>query len=428
MSAAALLLLLVASHTAPTTLRPEDPSTAHLDKLIAQPGAPEVQVPALAAMLLDAELPAVREWLGALDTEWLAARSVPDRRTGLDDLRRRTRLVPEVIQALLVQPEIPEAARAHALSVGVEIVRAGRRPADFRQLTELLRTASVFAIQPSEAADKAMQRCLQEFTSLRLYSTSDLELLFRYAPASSRCALLDGVAGGDDPEFAARGLIRLLTVDPEHDPAVLNRLHLALQRHPQGAAPRIAQRVVPFLDDPRAFARHEAAACLGRIGERDQVRPLIDRLVDDEIAVRTAAHASLHQLTGMALPPHPERWLQWLERQLSWWVDRGEARVGDLSLASRPEQLAILREICNMRLYHEEIATRLGELLEDGDLETQCLALSALGTLRSPSALGLVRAFEAHRDPAVRKAAQAAVRSYQQAEACLRRRPERGSR
>ena len=66
----------------------------------------------------------------------------------------------------------------------------------------------------------------------------------------------------------------------------------------------------------------------------------------------------------------------------------------------------------------DEIAAGVAELLQDGDSATQCLALSALGTLRSPGALDLVSSFRGHSDPAVQAAAETALRSYQQALSC----------
>ncbi|MDG1491831.1 MAG: hypothetical protein P8R43_08055, partial [Planctomycetota bacterium] len=130
---------------------------------------------------------------------------------------------------------------------------------------------------------------------------------------------------------------------------------------------------------------------------------------------------ALHELTGMALPADPQRWRGWFDDQLAWWDSEGQSQLDELRFASRTGQLTILRDVSTKRLFHDEIAEGVAELLRGGDAATQCLALSALGTLRSPSTLDLVDSYEAHPDPDVRAASRAALRSYQQAQTCRSR-------
>ena len=435
MRSAALILLLAAAGLPSASLSSasqapaqESAPSAALDALLSQDPGRALEAAELAVMLLGVEPKAVAQWLADMDQALRETQSTAARRAHLERLLVQTRQVPELIEGFIARPELPALARAHALAVGIEVLRTGRRPVDFRTLTDLLRATGDLPSEAAGSANQALRRCMREFASLRLFSHYGLEQLYLQTPAALSCAVLDGVAQSEDAEFAAQGLARLLGSVPESDPAVLNRLHLTLQAHLAGSAPSIADRVETFLQDPRPFARQEAAACLGRTGARSHVEALIERLGDDSTTVRSAAQTALHQLTGMSLPPDPDRWRQWFARQLEWWQARGQGRLDELSLATRSEQLEILREVCTKRLYHEEVSAYLSDLLDGDDPQTKCLALSALGTLRSPSALGLVRTFEHDPAPSVREAARAALRSYQQGEGTLPRRPAQGPR
>jgi|GEM_PF-2220538 len=395
------------------------PRQDELATKIARVEPEELTAEVLAVFLLEAELEAVTIWLDDLALGPRRARRSPGRAADLDHFRRRTGQVPAVLRGLLSRSTIPAEAHAHALALGIEILRAKRSPAGFRELAELVESATRMAPDRAGEAPERLERAIGDATSLRLYGLPDLERLYRHAPDPLRRSVLDGVAAGSNPDFSASALVRLLGSVPESDPSVLNRVHLALQRRPAGPAPDVSDAVAAYLDDSRPFARHEAAACLARIGEREHVRPLIKRLNDVNATVGTAAHAALHRLTGMTLPPDAERWSQWFDGQLAWWDAEGRVQLDELTFAPRSGQLAILRDVCTKRLFHEEIAVSVGGLLHGSDTPTLCLALSALGTLRSPSALNLVRSYVDHPEAAVREAALAALRSYQQAQGCL---------
>lgn len=390
---------------------------------IARVAPDELTAADLAVILLDASLEEVTRWLEGLDHGRARARRSPGQGAEVARVRRTAEEVPGVLRGLLSRPTIPSEAQAHALALGVEVLRSKRSPGAFRELVELVASATGVAPDRAGEAPERLKRSLMDATSLRLYRLPELDGLYRQAPDPLRRPIIDGVAAGADPDFSAGALARLLGSVPTSDPSVLNRIHLALQRRPAGPAPEIADRVAAYLDDPRPFARHEAAACLARIGERAHVRPLIQRLRDADATVVNAAHTALHRLTGMTFPPDARRWNQWFDDQLAWWDAEGQSQLDDLVFAPRSGQLAILRDLCTKRLFHEEIAVRVGDLLHGGDGPTLCLALSALGTLRSPSALTLVRSYVGHPEPAVHEAALAALRSYQQAQGCLRPHP-----
>lgn len=384
--------------------------------------ASDVPVKELTALLLGAELEAVMSWLKDISRASHEARAKGLKSVNRAALLETTRQVPEVISGLTSRHELPSEARAHALAVGVEILHAGGTPADFRALVDLVTSAVDLAPRRAGEAPSSLRGCLLDATSLRLYSAPDLLRLYQGAPEPLTRAILDGVAGGADPGYSARALVHLLGALPASDPAVLNRLHLALHRADAGPNPAVADRVVPYLKDARTFARHQAAACLAKTGERAHVYPLIESLDDGNLTVRTAAQTALHELTGMSLPADPSRWRSWFDEQLAWWDAEGQLQLDELNLAPRTVQLTILRDICTKRLFHDEIAAGVAGLLEGGDAATQCLALSALGTLRSPTALKLVHSYRLHPDPAVQAAAQAALRSYQQTKTCRSRR------
>lgn len=419
----AVVLTLAAPASAQVTPAVDHDRGEDLEELLRSPGAEPVDAAALAVLLLEASPAEVDRWLDALDAALEASRHAPLERRALERLEVEVRQVPELVETMLAEPELSVEARAHALTIALEVLERTRRPSSFRRLMGIVPRAGQLPPASAAAPAEALRSCLGALSSLRLHSQPQLEHLYRTAPAALTVAVVDGVARGADPEFAARSLARLLEVLPDHDPAVLNRLHLVLNRQPPGPAPGIADRVAPYLEDPRPFARHQAAACLGRTGRREHVEALIGGLSDPEVVVRSAARDALGQLTGMSLPADADRWRGWLAGQLAWWEEDGADRLHDLGHAARSEQLTILREVCDKRLFHEEIAVALRPLLESVDEEEQRLALSALGTLRSPTALDMVRAFEDHPEPRVREAARAALRSYRQARACLQQRP-----
>ncbi len=415
-----VISLLLATPLAAGPAAPLDsaPRPDSLSALIERPSQERITAGELAGLLLKAELGVVAVWL-----DELAQASRKAQRRGpigayLADLRVTVRQVPGVMRALVARPDLPPAARSHALSVAIDVLHAGGTPADFRELIGLVGAAGELPKRGTGEAQSSLERYVLRAASLRTFSVPDLQRLYQEAPASLTRAILDGVAGGSDSSFSAATLTRLLGLVPASDAAILNRLHLTLQKGGPDPSPTVANRVAAYLDDSRPFARHEAAACLAKIGGRDHVRPLIDRLEDRDQIVRAAAQAALHELTGMALPIVPQRWRMWLADQLDWWDTNGQSQLDQLAIVSRTEQLAILREICTKRLFHDEIAAGVAELLQDGDSATQCLALSALGTLRSPGALDLVSSFRGHSDPAVQAAAETALRSYQQALSC----------
>lgn len=394
-------------------------AAADLERLIVAPPAEGIPSEALAALLLGERHGAIARWLDSLDAALDGARDLPERRRALEHLRASTRETPARITAMLEAADLPEGARAHALTVGLIVLGHWQRPASFRHLQDLLASAPDLAAGHAAAPAAALQTLITEFTSLRLYSPADLAHLFGGAPAPLALAIVDGVSGGAGAAFTAEALGRLLGVRPAADPAVLNRLHLALLRDAREDLSPLADDVAPFLEDPRPFARHEAAACLGRVGERSHVELLIGRLTDGDAAVRGAARDALCQLTGMALPADARRWRTWFDGQLEWWSSDGADRLTELARVARPQQLVILRDACTKRLFHEEVAIALVPLLEGGDVEEQRLALSALGTLRSPTAVALVEAFVEHPEPTLRAAAEAAMRSYRQGRACV---------
>jgi len=90
--------------------------------------------------------------------------------------------------------------------------------------------------------------------------------------------------------------------------------------------------------------KHEGAKwaiihCLGELGSRSAVEPLIPHLED--VKFQTAVHEALMRITGLDLGPAPHGWRRWLES-----VREGETGqpaesflAGDLEPGAEPEQL-----------------------------------------------------------------------------------------
>ncbi len=155
----------------------------------------------------------------------------------------------------------------------------------------------------------------QEFADLR----SALEIL------RDRIAELDAkVAAGPapttpegdfDPEV--RTLLEQLA-----DPDPLNR-NLALEKLGRYDDPRLAEAVLPLLDDDYEMNRFYAAEDLKRWKAREAVPGLIERLADDYSFVRKAANEALVAITGQDFgfehkaPEADRRAAQ--ERWQAWW-------------------------------------------------------------------------------------------------------------
>ena len=131
----AVVLTLAASAPAQVTPAVDHDGGATLEELLRSPGAEPVDAAALAVLLLEASPAEVDRWLDGLDAALEASRHAPLERRALERLEVEVRQVPELVETMLAEPELSVEARAHALTIVLEVLERTRRPSSFRRLS-----------------------------------------------------------------------------------------------------------------------------------------------------------------------------------------------------------------------------------------------------------------------------------------------------
>lgn len=395
------------------------PSASSLDDLLVARADQDLSVAGLTASLLEAGPAETARFLRSFEATALRAQRDG---TSLDHLARlggRIREVPAKVASVIGRPEIPNRARMDAIGVSLEILRRDPTDRTLATLVALLERGHPIDNSGAASLRSGVVAVVSGLTTAETGTDAKFERLYSAAAPWLCVSVVDGIAASDVPDVALRRLASLLGHIPSVDGAVLNRIHVVASGEPVHADRRTRERIGDYLTDERAFARHESAAALGAIGDRDCVRSLIWLLEDPAPSVREAAHEALKSLTSMTIAGDPVRWQLWLSRQEEWWDAEGEALVARIPLTGRAELVEVLRATCTKRLYQREIAPHLIELVERREVEWIEIGLSALGTLRPPSALSTIRALASHPDPLVRRRANAALRSYRHANISL---------
>ncbi|MEM6571382.1 MAG: HEAT repeat domain-containing protein [Planctomycetota bacterium] len=387
-----------------------------LEDLLTPSAAAKLTVDVLTARMLDAGPAESARFLRTLEAAAVRAQRDGAPVSHLARVGGTVRRVPAKIASVIGRAEVPRRARTDAIGVALEVLRRDPTERTLATLVALLERGG-----PVEAADAAglepgVVAVVRELSGARIGTKPQVARLVDAASPHLAVAVVDGLAQGGAPDHSLARLVGLLGRTPSLDGALLNRIQIVAGRHAVAADQEMLARIARYLEHDRSFVRYGAAAALGSLGDRENVPDLIALLDDPAGSVREVAHASLKELTSMTIAGDPVRWELWLERQEVWWLEEGQALVARIEAAPRAELIEILRQTCTKRLYHREIAPALLELVERGDVDSIEIALSALGTLRPPSALPAIRQLRDHRDPLVRRRANAALRAYRHAE------------
>ncbi|MEM9379950.1 MAG: hypothetical protein AAGB93_08350 [Planctomycetota bacterium] len=391
-------------------------SDGPLQELLAPSAASKVTVEDLTARMLGAGPAESERFLRTLEAAAVRAQRAGESVDHLARVGGIVRRVPAKIASVIGHEEVPRRARADAIGVALGVLRRDPTEGSLATLVALLERGGPVEATEASRLEPGVVAVVRELSGARVGTKAQVERLIDAASPHLAVAVVDGIAQGSAPDHSLVRLVALLGRAPTLDGALLNRIQIVSSRHPVVADPAMLDRVARYLDHERSFARYGAAAALGSLGDREHVPELIVLLDDPAASVREVAHASLKQLTSMTIAGDPVRWELWLERQEAWWRDEGRALVARIEVAPRAELIEILRRTCTKRLYHREIAPALLGLVERGDTESIEIALSALGTLRAPSALPAIRELRDHRDPLVRRRAGAALRAYRHAD------------
>lgn len=330
---------------------------------------------------------------------------------GLALVSQRIRETPAIVDATLSRKGIPGAMRNGAVSVALEVLARDPGPESTLRAARLL--ARTDANEPGTIRDLALR--LRRFTTatldLRPDRPGDLTTLVRAAGPALASNVLDGIAESRHGTLAASHLVRLMESFEGLDGTALNRIERIARRSPVRLPASDCDAVRLRLEHPSPFIRREAAFASGSIGDHDAILALIGLLDDPSQSVSTAAHTSLRTLTSMTIAADPNRWRVWYEQQEAWWRARGQAAVARLAHAPPGELVDLVAEVSTKRLYRDEVASALLDVLETGEVRTIELALSALANLRSPASVPVIRGLALSSSPVVRRRAQEALRA-----------------
>jgi len=163
-------------------------------------------------------------------------------------------------------------------------------------------------------------------------------------------------------------------------------------------------------DDSRRV--REALLLLGRFKDADSVPRLIDRLSDDDSAIRSAAHWSLKHLSGLELRDDPRRWEMWHKTEADWWKVHAPEVLGWLRSFDVLDRKRAVAIIAQRRLRKHTLALELLPLLSDSDESVVKQTLRALSILDTRSAAPKVQELLDHHSQAVRESAEAVLSAW----------------
>lgn len=350
---------------------------------------------------------------GLLAESGPASRSSDIARTPLSDGERRA-----VIQALARAPrrdlvamldrQAAEIATERERLAGIEVLARCSTAADIGRL--------LFWATPSEPNQRAgtdVRRALSKALGSVLQrdptALTPLTEAFSGAHRSLLPAMLE--AFGEHPSRRTlEALGDLLGQHVELEPFILAEIaSFAPQVH--GPFDRTLRRAVAkYLGFPHdAVRRFEAVRAVRRLGDTDSVLALVDLLHDEDLRLRKAAYEALRGITGAPLPADEDTWRDWHAEALRWWRDEAPELIRDATYGEPAETMAALQVLGRYRLFRDEIAGTLVEILDGHDRHRKALACATLGHLGSVLAEARLIELSNGRDEALSAAARKAL-------------------
>jgi HEAT repeat protein len=169
--------------------------------------------------------------------------------------------------------------------------------------------------------------------------------------------------------------------------------------------------VRPLLDAEDGAVVQAAAIALARIGDHDDVLPLIERLETETSGpVIDRLDGTLARITGAACRRDPVRWRAWYEREAGWFERDVEHLLQDLADPRDEIVFAALHELRKHPLYRAELAPDVAVVLDHDSPALRLTAAQVLGELaHEPSIEELIPSLD-DADSSVATAACAALR------------------
>lgn len=394
------------------TTRPlVDPVFQRLQALLSAPGASLPTAEELAVLLLDAGPGRVETFLRLLEQRAAEPRRTTAETNNLAALGVRLQRVPSLIEKTLRSAEVPGPMKNVAISVALEILRRDPGNGAMGLTSRLVPMADLTDDAGLKDVAGRLRECARSLASARVGTADGTADFMRSVAPSLALSFVDGIAGSESAPYAAIHLIKLLDKVEGFEGALLNRIEGIARRRAVQLTAAQCRAVRQRLGSGSSFARREAAFAAGSLGDHKAINVLISLLDDPVQNVRSAAHDSLCRLTSMTISADPFRWRLWYDRQEKWWHERGQHALASIQGAQLGELVDLISETSTKRLYRDEVASALMELLDHRDDRYVELGLSGLGTIRAPMSVDLIRSFTASTNPRLAARASDALRS-----------------
>lgn len=225
-------------------------------------------------------------------------------------------------------------------------------------------------------------------------------------------ALIDALSTLANHE-AARALLELGAAAPVLATSAFSHLSAAAGAIPRPAGSEFLERLRELLSDEDAPAAEELLLLAGRFEDDEAVPLLIARLSSTQPGPRSAALWSLRRITGFDLGKEGESWSAWFAEESRWWSTRSAAVLAALHQRDASVQCNALADLGQRFWRRQRVADELCAYLGGDEPGPACAAMACgiLGRLRCASARAALEARAADAAPALRAAAEAALRS-----------------
>jgi HEAT repeat protein len=141
------------------------------------------------------------------------------------------------------------------------------------------------------------------------------------------------------------------------------------------------------LESRRTAVRQAAASALGALRDEEFVPDLIELLADESAGVRSNAHRSLVEITGLAFRADCQRWRDWREAEVLWLKRDAPAVLARLDSKQPEVVVGALREIVKHRTGRDRLVARVARVVERSETGLAMQACETLAQLGSPAAI-----------------------------------------
>lgn len=354
-------------------------------------------------------------FLDAFERKAIATRNEGKSTVALASISARISKVPAVIEQTLATASLPGRMRNDAVSVALLIMQRDPTLETLQRAVKLSEYIDGGDATGVTGLSKRLQVFATSIAMVNIATPRDLGALVNAVVPALRPSVFNGIAENPYSSLAALQLIGLLDHVDGFDGTILNRIERVARRQNVSLSNQHSRPVRSRLHDASPFVRREAAFASGSIDDHAAVEHLVALLEDQDGSVRDAAHDSLCRLTSMTISADPHRWKLWHDGQQKWWQTRGQTAVAAIRSAPLGDLIDLIQEVTTKRLYRSQVAEALIDLAGHNDPRYVELALSALGTLRAPSAISTIQEHVNSSNPNVAKRASAAIRSMKAA-------------